>query len=155
MTRRSGSTTLLAGIETFPFSSLTAPGGSFVITGVGAEATVDDPVAFEALTTNSIVEPASLDPSTYVCADAPEIVWQWLPELSQRYQLKLYETACALLQLPTEPVTVLPTVALGALTVGFEMFAGAAGAGTTAAVTLEPMLAEPMLFFAVTIARSR
>ena len=126
-----------------------------MITGVGAETTVDDPVAFEALTTNSIVEPASLDPSVYVCADASEIVWQWLPELSQRYQLKLYEIVCALLQLPTEPVTVLPTFVLGALTVGFEVFAGAAGAGTTAAVTLEPMLAEPMLFFAVTIARSR
>jgi hypothetical protein len=78
-----------------------------------------------------------------------------LPEPSQRYQLKLYETDCVLLQLPTEPVTVLPTVALGALTVGFEVFAGADGAGTTAAVRLEPILADPMLFFAVTTARSR
>jgi hypothetical protein len=76
MTRRSGSTTLLAGIETFPFSSLTAPVGSFVISGVGADATVVDPVAFEALTTNSIVEPASLDARVYVCPDAPEIVPQ-------------------------------------------------------------------------------
>jgi hypothetical protein len=155
MTRRSGSTTLLAGIETFPFVSRIAPGGSFVTAGVGADATVDDPVALAALTTNSTVDPASADVSTYVWADAPEIVPQRFPELSQRYQLKLYEIVCVLLQLPIEPVTVLPTFVLGAFTVGFDVFAGADGAGRTADETLDPIDADPALFFAVTIARSR
>ncbi len=103
-----------------------APGGSLVTIGVRAETATDDPAGFEPFTTSSSVAPASADVSVYVCADALAMVWQWPPELSQRFHVRLYEIGCVPLQLPIEPTTVLPTRALGALMLGLVTLTGAA-----------------------------
>jgi hypothetical protein len=145
----------VTGIEILPFSRWIAPAGSAVTTSVGDEDAVFAPPAFEPRTTNAIRAPASDDPSVYVDVVAPEIVWQCPPELSQRCQLNPNAIGCVPLQLPTDPVSVLPTLTLGPEIDGFAVFTGAPTAARTAAVTFDAMLVEPALFIAVTMERRR
>src|SRR5437763_304903 len=85
MIRRSGSATLVAGIDVWPFESLIAPCGPGCVTAAVAAAVAGpEPLEFVAVTVTRIVLSTSACWTAYVCAVAPLIAAQLLPWPSQR-----------------------------------------------------------------------
>src|ERR1051326_3335812 len=85
MTSRFGKLTLDAGIDVFPFWSLTAPCGPACVTAAVCAETADEaPLGLVAVTETRIVPPTSVDWTEYVCDVEPATAAQPLPFASHR-----------------------------------------------------------------------
>ena len=119
-------------------------------TAVVADGAFTEPAAFDAVTSTRSVEPASASTATYVVPAAPLIVAHAAPELLQRCQTIDVVIGALPVHVPLVAVSVIPTRGVP-LTVGATVLVG--GAAVTA-TWVEPALAEPTLFAAVTVTRT-
>src|SRR5690242_817975 len=109
MIRRSGSVTLVAGIEVWPFESLIAPcGPACPTTAVCADDAEVVPLVFFAVTDTRIVLPLSADCTVYVWFVAPLIAAQLLPCASQPCHWYVNVGVVSLVHVPFSAVSVCP-----------------------------------------------
>src|SRR5262245_11401071 len=149
MIRRAGSETLETGIEIFPPRSRTWPAGpvgwACATTAVGTDVREVEPAVFFAVTTTRSVRSRSALVRTYVAAFAPTIAAQLPPTLSQRCHWIENVIGCLPAHVPTDAVSVCPTVGVPVIA-GGAVLAGRAPTAAIARVAADVAFACPSVF---------